>query len=43
MGPRAVGGLPETEEVSAPKPEAPLLLYVAASDHAVSSPLIEEK
>jgi hypothetical protein len=29
--------------VSAPEPEAPLLLYVAASDHSVSSALIQEK
>jgi hypothetical protein len=29
--------------VSAPEPEAPLLLYVAASDHVVSSALIQEK
>jgi hypothetical protein len=29
--------------VSGPEPEAPLLLYVAASDHAVSSALIQEK
>jgi hypothetical protein len=29
--------------VSAPKLEAPLLLYVAASDHAISSALIQEK
>jgi hypothetical protein len=29
--------------VSGPEPEAPLLLYVAASDHTVSSALILEK
>jgi hypothetical protein len=26
-----------------PNPEAPLLLYVAASDHAVSGVLVQEK
>ena len=29
--------------VIVPNPEAPLLLYVAASDHAVSGVLIQEK
>jgi hypothetical protein len=29
--------------VTTPDPEAPLLLYIAASDHAVSAVLIQEK
>ena len=29
--------------VTVPDPEAPLLLYVAASDHAVSGVLVQEK
>ena len=29
--------------VIVPDPEAPLLLYVAASDHAVSGVLVQEK
>jgi hypothetical protein len=29
--------------VTVPEPEAPLLLYVAASDHAISGVLVQEK
>jgi hypothetical protein len=35
--------LASTPTVTVPKLEAPLLLYVAASDHAVSGVLVQEK
>jgi uncharacterized protein (UPF0179 family) len=50
MGTRTVRGIPKAENylatellVTVPEPEAPLLLYVAASDHAVSGALIQEE
>ena len=50
MGARLVEGLPTAQNylatrllVTVPDSEAPLLLYVAASDHAVSGVLVQEK
>jgi hypothetical protein len=50
MGSRAIKGFPAAQKlhgsellVIVPDPEAPLLLYVTASDHAISGVLVQEK
>jgi hypothetical protein len=50
MGSRAIKGFPAAQKlhgskllVIVPDPEAPLLLYVTASDHVVSGVLVQEK